>query len=458
MTSRGTGRTTLWRLVIAVRIAAAMLLGGALPAIAAPAASADAALHAGVASCGGTTCHGRQEATGPRVRQNELLTWQDPASLTGAHARAWRLLSLPRAQAIGARLGIRDVAQSPECINCHGDPAPRKGAGWHQADGVGCEVCHGGAGGSWLASHTAVAATHADNVAHGLIPVNDPVVRANLCLDCHFGSGKPGQFVSHRIMAAGHPRVSFELDLFTTLQSHHDEDADYAQRKGIPGGVKIWAVGQALAVKRALALYPAHAGGSFPEFYFYDCRSCHRSFSDDPAVPLVARSNPGRPVPPGQPVWDDQSLIMLAAAARVAAPALAPQLEARSRAFHQALGGDRAGALQAAAALGQTADALAAQFAAARFDKAQTFAMLDAVLVGSADRYTDYQGGAQAVMAADTLISALVNGGHVDRGAALAIRPDLDRAYAAARDANRWQPAEFRAAMAGIAGKVRALR
>ncbi|PZN96811.1 MAG: hypothetical protein DCF31_03225 [Alphaproteobacteria bacterium] len=438
------------------------------------AAAPDPAIHQGVASCGGTTCHGRQEATGPRVRQNELLTWQDPASLTGAHARAWKLLQQPRARAIGTRLGIADVAQSPECIACHADPAPRRGPQWRQADGVGCEACHGGAGGAqtnrgagtaatgWLASHAAVGATHAGNVARGIWAIDRPAVRANLCLDCHFGSASPGQFVGHRIMAAGHPRLAFELDLFTSLQSHHDEDADYAARKPVAGGVKVWAVGQALAVGRALALYPARSAGSFPEFTFFDCRSCHRSFSDDPAVPLLARSNPGRPIPPGQPVWNDESLITLQAAARVAAPALARQLDSQSRAFHASLAGDRAsdraGALRAATALGRTADDLAAAFESSRFDKAQTLAMLDAVLVGNAGAYTDYQGGAQAVMAADTLLSALVSGRHIDRAAADAIRPDLDRAYAAARDANRWQPAVFRGALAGVAARVRALR
>jgi hypothetical protein len=438
---------SLCAVLLAIRPGAALAAG---PAANAP----DSAVHLGVASCGGTTCHGRQEATGPRVRQNELLTWQDPASLTGAHQRAWSLLKLPRAQAIGARLGIGDVAQSPECINCHGDPAPVRGAQWRQADGVGCEACHGG-GSKWLASHAAVGASHADNVARGMWAVNAPAVRANLCLDCHFGSAKPGQFVTHRIMAAGHPRIAFELDLFTALQSHHDEDADYAQRKGIAGGVKLWAVGQALAVQRALALYPARSGGSFPEFYFYDCRSCHRSFSDDPAVPLLARSNPARPLPPGQPVWNDEGLIVLAAAAQVAAPDLARELDARSRAFHASLAGDRGAALKAGAALSATAGALAKRFETARFDTAQTRAMLDAVLVGNAARYTDYQGGAQAVMAADTLISALVATGGLGRDQATAMRPDLDRAYAAARDANRWQPTALRGALAGIAGRVR---
>ncbi len=447
---------------VAAFFGAIALCLAAPPSATASAAGHDPVTHLGVASCGGTTCHGRQDATGPRVRQNELLTWQDPASLTGAHARAWKVLNDPRARAIGARLGIANVAESAECIACHGDPAPNHGPQWQRSDGVGCEACHGGAGGgsakSWLASHAAVGASHSQNVARGLWAIDKPAVRANLCLDCHFGSDKPGQFVTHRIMAAGHPRVSFELDLFTSLQSHHDEDADYAQRKPIAGGVKLWAVGQALAVKRTLSLYPARSAGSFPEFYFYDCRSCHRSFSDDPAVPLVARTNPGRPIPLGQPVWNDESLISLMAAARVAAPALAGELDRRSRAFHASLGGDRAGAVRAAAALAGTADALASAFQNSRFDKAQTMAMLDAVLVGNADRYSDYQGGTQAVMAADTLISALVNARQIDRAAADAMRPDLDRAYAAARDANRWQPAVFRAAMAGVAGRMRALR
>ncbi len=32
-------------------------------------------LHQGVATCAGSTCHGRQAADGAIVRQNELVTW-----------------------------------------------------------------------------------------------------------------------------------------------------------------------------------------------------------------------------------------------------------------------------------------------------------------------------------------------------------------------------------------------
>ncbi|WP_439533907.1 multiheme c-type cytochrome [Polymorphobacter sp.] len=431
--------------------------GGAQPSGGA-AARHDTAMHLGVASCGSSTCHGRQEATGPRVRQNELMTWQDPASLTGAHARAWSVLAGARGQAIARRLGIGNPQASAECIACHGDPAPNRGPGFVQADGVGCEACHGAASGRWLASHAAVSASHADNVAGGMRAVNEAGVRAALCLDCHFGSAKPGQFVTHRIMAAGHPRLSFELDLFTSLQSHHDEDGDYAARKTVVPGIKAWAVGQALAVSRALRLYPARSGGAFPEFYFFDCRSCHRTFSDDLKVDIAGRTNPGRPVPPGSVVWNDESLIMLAAAAKVAAPGLAGELEARSRAFHLALTGDRQQAVAAAAALAATAERLAAQFERQRFDRAQGFAMIEAVLVGDAARLTDYQGGAQAVMAADTLIASLARDGAMTRAQMDAMRPALDRAYLASVDANRWEAGALRAALAGVAARVRALK
>ena len=47
----------------------------------------------------------------------------------------------------------------------------------------------------------------------------------------------------------------FELDLFSTLQQHHNEDADYVARKGRDQfDVQVWAIGQAMALDRALSL------------------------------------------------------------------------------------------------------------------------------------------------------------------------------------------------------------
>ena len=48
---------------------------------------------------------------------------------------------------------------------------------------------------------------------------------------------------------------SFELDLFSALQQHHDEDADYAARKGRTDSLRLWAIGQTEAVRRSLTLF-----------------------------------------------------------------------------------------------------------------------------------------------------------------------------------------------------------
>ena len=234
--------------------------------------------HLGVASCAGSTCHGRLEADGAVVRQDEVLRWQEPSSPAGKHSQAYSALLGQRSAQIARNLGIGKASSAPMCLGCHADPAASRGNNFQLADGVGCEACHGGAS-NWIASHYAVGASHAKNVARGMTPLENPKVRAGVCLDCHFGSAAQGQFVNHRIMAAGHPRISFELDLFSSLQQHHDEDADYVARKRRTDNVQLWAVGQALALKRSLDLYASASRGTegvFPEFYFFDCHSCHR--------------------------------------------------------------------------------------------------------------------------------------------------------------------------------------
>ena len=146
----------------------------------------------GVASCSGTTCHGRSEADGPVVRQDEIMLWQDPASAAGAHSRAWQVLREPRSQVIAQRLGIGEASSAPMCLGCHSTPPGPRGPRFQVSDGVGCEACHGAASG-WLSSHYAVGGTHANNVAHGLVPLENPRARAAVCLDCHFGSAEQNQ-------------------------------------------------------------------------------------------------------------------------------------------------------------------------------------------------------------------------------------------------------------------------
>jgi len=443
-------------LALCIALTAMLLIGDATRALA-------SGRFEGVASCAGSTCHGRAEGNGKVVRQDELAHWQDPSSQGGAHSRAYAVLAGQRGQQIAASLGLGAATSAPACLGCHATNAPAalRGDRYQQTDGVGCESCHGPSG-SWISSHYTMAGTHDANVTAGLVPLENPRVRASVCLDCHFGSDKPGQFVTHRMMAAGHPRVSFELDLFSALQQHHDEDADYAQRKGRTDSVALWAVGQAEAVRRSLTLFQQPRlgmQGIFPEFYFYDCHSCHRQITDGPERKLTFETNPGRPQPFGTPPYNDENIIMLSAVAKVLAPHQAGQFDAASQAFHRAMGANRAETAAAASRLAAAAGSLSGAIASSSHGPDAAFAVI-AAISGQAisPRFTDYTGSVQAVMAVDTLLNALVRQGRITVGAAAGIRADINRAYAAVKDPNGYNPAAFRGALGSAARAVGSLR
>jgi len=287
-------------------------------------------------------------------------------------------------------------------------------------------------------------------------------MRAGVCLDCHYGSTKTGQFVTHAMMAAGHPRIAFELDLFSALQQHHDADGDYLERKGTPDSVQMWAVGQAEAVRRATDLFarPGFAmEGMFPQFTFYDCHSCHRSITDGPQRKLTFETNPGRPIPFGNPPFNDENIITLSAVAHALAPAQAEGFLAASKSFHRAMGADYRSAQAAATVLRERASVLSDALAARSYSGADAFSVIGTI-AGNAtsERFTDYAGSVQAVMAVDTLLNALVREGRITVGAAAGIRADLNRAYSAVSEPNAYRPVQFRAALRSAAGAIGALR
>ena len=150
---------------------------------------------------------------------------------------------------------------------------------------------------------------------------------------------------------------------------------------------------------------------------------------------------------------------MLSAAARVVAPSLAQRFERDSRAFHQAFARDRGTAVAAAQTLRASARALADAFASAPVGRDQSFAIIQAITSEAVSpRFTDYAGSVQAVMATDTLLSALVADGQVPASAAGEIRSDINGAYRAVRDPNNYDPGEFRASLGRAAAAIRRLR
>ena len=224
----------------------------------------------------------------------------------------------------------------------------------------------------------------------------------------------------------------------------------------------MWAVGQAIALERSLSLFGKPGIGQegvFPEFYFFDCHSCHRRIYDEEDARPTKLSNPGRPIPTGMPPYNDENMIMLSAAVRIAAPGMAQQYEQQARAFHAAMAQGRAPAVEAANRLRQTAMALADQFSRSDFTRAQTFSIMEAIASEAiSPRYTDYEGSVQAVMAVDTLLSGLVNQGQVSGGAATSLRAQINQAYAAVAEPNGYKPLEFRRALGGAVRTIRSLQ
>ncbi|MDG1906440.1 MAG: multiheme c-type cytochrome [Arenicella sp.] len=275
--------------------------------------------HLGVASCASSTCHGSTVAfAGSNVLQNEFRTWneEDP------HARAFKTLLSPESQKIARKLGLKSADGATACLGCHSGnsvPIDLRGESFSLSDGVGCETCHGGAG-RYIESHTK--ATHQDNLSAGLTPLEKPVERAQLCVSCHVGNSSDRK-ITHEIMGAGHPRLSFEVNTFSSIQpAHYLADADYELRKGKPNTMQLWAIGQLVASKQLLANISAFPrAGLFPELAHMNCLACHQTLS---RVDWVA--NPLTQVAPGSISFNDAHLLSSYQLAHSVTPELSDDL------------------------------------------------------------------------------------------------------------------------------------
>ena len=301
-------------------LAAALTAASAMAEPPAPAATATTATlpyhsddkSVGVVNCANSLCHGSvQPIKDSNVLQTEYVTW----SRVDKHARSYKVLFSEQSLRIGRNLGLaKPPSQEKICLDCHAHnvPVAQRGERFKFDDGVSCEACHGPAG-RWLESHVQDGATHADNLKNGLYPTDDPVARAQLCLSCHFGNAD--RFVTHRIMGAGHPRMSFELDTFTVVEpAHFKPDSDWEKRKRMWDGVKVWAIGQALVVSEMMdVLVDPKRGrdGLFPELVLFDCYACHHPMSDKRWAPRIAGLGPGTVR------LNDSSMLMVRQIARV---------------------------------------------------------------------------------------------------------------------------------------------
>ena len=237
--------------------------------------------HTGAASCASSNCHG---SVSPRVNSNiqgnEYTTWFK----FSAHAQAWKVLTTEDSKKIAKHLGIEKPEEDKLCLTCHTTYIPEElqGVKYRVEDGVSCEACHGAAE-NYLRSHTSRTSTHEENVANGLIDLNSMEERTKLCLSCHHGNDD--QTVNHRLIGAGHPRLTFELDTFGMIQPKHwKNDADYKERKINYSPAQAWIVGQttrAVEMLKAMQSPVRSKQGKLPELSLFTCYSCHHNLKDD---------------------------------------------------------------------------------------------------------------------------------------------------------------------------------
>lgn len=407
-------------------------------------------VHIGIAGCAGSTCHGAIEPwKDSNVLQNEFTTWERD----DRHSKAYEVLLNERSKRIARNLGLEAAHTASLCLDCHANnPAQNLRARQFQvSDGVGCEACHG-ASTRWLGIHVSGRSTHEQNVAAGMFPTEDPAERARLCVSCHFGEER--KFVNHRIMGAGHPRMSFELDTFTAIQpAHYQVDDDYVQRKKLASGVQTWAIGQAYALSATLdAMVDPKRGrdGAFPELVLFDCQACHHPMSN---LRWEPRSSTG--LGPGVVRFNDANLVMLRVITQRTAPEIASELTDRGRALHQATMQGPAPMLDAAKALRETASKLVAAFAARNFTSEDVQALLAGVTAeGLKGEYVDYAAAEQATMALSSIVSAMQTAKLIDDKQYKALGDALNKCYDAVAKDDEYQPREFKSALEGFRAAI----
>ncbi len=287
----------------------------------------------GSGSCSAVACHGSvAPRAGWRVLGNEHTTWIS----NDRHSRAYQTLFADRSDRIvrnlagnprdpaGNRTEYTRASEDQRCLACHTTPRSQgalKATAWMNQDGVGCESCHG-ASARWLGPHTTQdwrqIQSPSQKEAFGLTDTKSLAVRARVCAGCHVGDSSAGGLlardVNHDLIAAGHPRLNFELSAYLDNMPPHwiekGENGDPAAPSGRAASfpARAWAIGQLVTAQASLVLLESRArpgNSSWPELSEYGCFSCHHDLRDE----KWRRQRPAGPAR-GAPAWGSWAIPM----------------------------------------------------------------------------------------------------------------------------------------------------
>jgi hypothetical protein len=252
----------------------------------------------GAGSCASAACHNADTLHPADRREYGLALERDFGTprkrVKDRHAQAYEVLLEKRSQDIERKLHPKKKNARAEtdaiCLRCHVHPEfdtgnVRMEHGIRQfrlEDGVSCEACHGPAE-KWLATHFRSTRTDADRLAEGQYDTRSLRGRIQLCVRCHVG--EPGLEVNHDLIAAGHPRLTFEFSGFHFLMHKHWDPAKDSDARVDPRGredfeTRAWLLGQVITARASLSLLAQRADAKnklWPEFAEHDCTSCHHN-------------------------------------------------------------------------------------------------------------------------------------------------------------------------------------
>ncbi len=337
--------------------------------VAAAAVWAQKPQYIGAGGCSGSNCHG---GTAPadeklsRILTTEYSVW----SIADKHSRAAKVLEEPRSKRMAEILGIANPMNDAKCASCHVAGSPERA----KSDGVACEACHGPAE-KWLGPHTQQN-SHSNSVSLGMVDTKNLRVRAKTCLECHLGG--EGKNVDHELIAAGHPDLAFELETFSFAQPAHYRDPKPAAGNSLPK-VRLWAVGQAVALAEGMRLLEKHATTKWPEFSDLDCYQCHHDLRAESW--RIERGYAGRR--PGTAQVNLARTDVLRTLVAGAAEAQRVEFDAALQRLAAAVSGNlgNGAAIAAAArAVAQQADALAARWESTDFTVAMARSLAQALV------------------------------------------------------------------------------
>lgn len=257
--------------------------------------------YVGASGCAAANCHGGDALRGTQGSEMSIWTQKDPHA--GAYAvllsqESRDMIKLLRGSArYKDLLANREAHQTTLCLDCH-SVAPHEsqltqGHKFALSDGVSCEGCHGPAE-KWLDPHKNYDwqfKSPEEKAALGFVNTDKLTNRARMCAECHIGS--EDKEVNHDLMAAGHPRLTFEMSAyFDNLPPHWNPNEDRRMHAVnnesalSPADLrsafdaKLWAIGQLAVAEKTAELLEKRASDPYkvwPEFTEYGCYACHHN-------------------------------------------------------------------------------------------------------------------------------------------------------------------------------------